>query len=68
MAIAKSFFFYLPGVYVACSDVFSDVASVAIPANGLVDDGGGIAITVAPEVPWPGVGCEVTGPSSLKSS
>lgn len=34
----------LPGVYVACSDVFNDVASVAMLANGLVGFGAGIAI------------------------
>lgn len=34
----------LPGVYVACSDVFNDVASVAMLENGLVGFGAGIAI------------------------
>lgn len=59
----------LPGVYVACSDVFNDVASVAMLENGLVGFGAGIAIgTFELLVPWPGCGCEVTGPSSLKSS
>lgn len=57
-------------MYVACSEVFRDVASVAMPANGFVGfDGAGIAIAMfALLVPWPGVGCDVTGPSSFKSS
>lgn len=62
--------FYLPGVYVACSDELSDVCSVA---NGLVGFGGGIAIAMFELLgpPWPGAGCDVTGPPpsiSLKSS
>lgn len=58
-------------MYVACSDVFKEVASVAMPANGFVGfaAGGGIAIaTFALLVPWPGAGWEVTIPSSFKSS
>lgn len=55
-------------MYVACSDVLSDVASVAMLANGLVGFGAGIAIgTFWLLVPWPGAGCDVTT-SSLKSS
>lgn len=64
----------LPGVYVVCSAVFNDVASVAKLANGFVgfaDGGGGIAIGAPELVPWPGCGCEVTGwpvSMSVKSS
>lgn len=55
-------------MYVACSDLFKEVASVAMPANGFVGFGGGIAIaTFALLVPWPGAGCDVTM-SSFRSS
>lgn len=65
-----SWYIYLPGVYVACSDEFSDVCSLA-EANGLVGFGPGIGIVTFELVPCPGAGCDVTGalPStSLKSS
>lgn len=57
-------------MYVACSDVLSEVASVAKLANGFVGFGAGNAIgTFEWLVPWPGAGCDVTGASpSLKSS
>lgn len=63
-----------PGVYVACSDVLSDVCSVA-KLNGLVGfPAAGSAIGIFELlVPWPGAGCDVTIPGpppsiSLKSS
>lgn len=64
---------YLPGVYVVCSEVFNDVASVAKLLNGLfgLAGGGGIAIATPALVPWPGCGCVVTGlpvSISVKSS
>lgn len=60
-------------MYVVCSDVFNEVASVARLANGLVgfDDGAGAGIGTAELVPWPGCGCDVTGlpvSISVKSS